>query len=65
MEKLRQLGVGIFLDLKYHDIPSTVAGAVSAAVMLPGVRLLDVHALGGLEMMRAGMERSAARRYEK
>ena len=53
MEKLRQLGVEVFLDLKYHDIPSTVAGAVSAAVKLPGVRLLDLHALGGLEMMRA------------
>jgi orotidine-5'-phosphate decarboxylase len=53
VEKLRQLGVEIFLDLKYHDIPSTVAGAVSAAVKLPGVRLLDLHALGGLEMMRA------------
>jgi orotidine-5'-phosphate decarboxylase len=52
VEKLRQLGVEIFLDLKYHDIPSTVAGAVSAAVKLPGVRLFDVHALGGLEMMR-------------
>ena len=52
MEKLRQLGAGIFLDLKYHDIPTTVGGAVSAAVKLTGVRLLDVHALGGLEMMR-------------
>src|SRR3979490_2810867 len=53
VEKLRQLGVEIFLDLKYHDIPSTVAGAVSAAAKLPGVHLLDVHALGGLEMMQA------------
>jgi orotidine-5'-phosphate decarboxylase len=51
--KLRQLGSEIFLDLKFHDIPNTVAGAVSAAVGLPGVRLLDVHTLGGLEMMRA------------
>jgi len=51
--KLRQLGPEIFLDLKFHDIPNTVAGAVSAAVGLPGVRLLDLHALGGLEMMRA------------
>ena len=53
VQKLNQLGPGIFLDLKFHDIPNTVSGAVSAAVALPGVQLLDVHALGGLEMMRA------------
>ena len=53
VEKLRQLGPEVFLDLKYHDIPNTVLGAVSAACILPGVRLLNIHALGGAEMMRA------------
>jgi orotidine-5'-phosphate decarboxylase len=53
VEKLAGLGRGIFLDLKFHDIPSTVAGAVAAAVSLAGVRLLNVHAAGGVEMMRA------------
>lgn len=52
VEKVRQLGPEIFLDLKFHDIPNTVAGAVFSAMSLPGVRLLNIHALGGLEMMR-------------
>jgi orotidine-5'-phosphate decarboxylase len=53
VNRLRQLGPEIFLDLKFHDIPNTVTGAVSAAMGLPGVRLLNVHTLGGLNMMRA------------
>jgi orotidine-5'-phosphate decarboxylase len=54
--QIASLGPAIFLDLKFHDIPNTVAGAVSAAIGLPGVQLLNVHATGGLKMMRAGAE---------
>ncbi len=51
---LTSRGASVFLDLKYHDIPNTVASAVAAAASL-GVSLVDVHALGGLEMMRAAV----------
>jgi orotidine-5'-phosphate decarboxylase len=55
VEKLAGMGVGIFLDLKFHDIPNTVKGAVSSALRLPGLQLLDLHTLGGLEMMQAAV----------
>jgi len=56
VRKIGALGPGVFLDLKYHDIPNTVAGAISAAARLGEVRLLDVHASGGAPMMRAATE---------
>ena len=50
-----ETGLPIFLDLKYHDIPNTVAGAVRAVAGL-GVSILNVHAQGGAAMMVAALE---------
>jgi orotidine-5'-phosphate decarboxylase len=61
VRKIGALGSGIFLDLKYHDIPNTVAGAISAATEFPEVRLLDVHATGSEPMMRAAAQALAGK----
>ena len=57
VRRIRERGAPVFLDLKFHDIPNTVAKAVAAAARLD-VQMLTIHTSGGLEMMRAG-EKSA------
>ncbi len=57
VRELKEAGYGVFLDLKFHDIPNTVGEAAAAATAL-GVDIFDVHALGGTAMMKTAVAAS-------
>jgi orotidine-5'-phosphate decarboxylase len=60
VKEVAALGAGVFLDLKFHDIPNTVAGAVLSAAAMTGVQLVNVHALGGKAMLEAAVQAISA-----
>jgi orotidine-5'-phosphate decarboxylase len=60
VKEIAALGTGVFLDLKFHDIPNTVAGAVLSCTAMTGVQLLNVHALGGSAMLHAAAQAISA-----
>src|SRR5688572_10772762 len=66
VRQMRSAGLSVFLDLKFHDIPNTVAKAVASAVQLD-VQMLTIHTGGGLEMMRAAVSsaRETAAKLER
>ncbi|SCV65730.1 Orotidine 5'-phosphate decarboxylase [Anaplasma phagocytophilum] len=51
VQKIVDLGFRIFLDLKLHDIPNTVRGALKSVVNLPAIEMLTIHVSGGKNMI--------------
>jgi orotidine-5'-phosphate decarboxylase len=61
LEALAERDVDVFLDLKFHDIPNTVAGAVESALEFDSVFMMTVHASGGAEMIERAVEMALQR----